>query len=466
MENLDVVVVVVPFVAQGHLNQLLHLSRLLSAYNLPVHIAGTTTHNRQAKLRIHGWNHNSDTNIHFHEFETPQFESPPPNPTSSTKFPSHLIPSFKASSHLREPFAKLLANISNTARRVVVIHDFLMSTVVQDVVSYPNVEAYVFHCASAFTTFSYMWEEKGRPCLEDDNESYMHLSKLANIQDLVPPEFFEFIYTHVGCEKFNSGNIHDTSKVFDSKFIDYISREGLSGNTKQWAIGPFNPVSINNNDDKDSGKRHKSLIWLDKQVQDSVIYVAFGSTTSLSDEQIQELAIGLEKSGQKFIWVLRDADKGDIFKGEGRNIELPKGFEERVEGQGLVVREWAPQLEILAHMATGGFMSHCGWNSSMEGITMGVPIAAWPMHSDQPRNAMLITDVLKIGVNVGDWGRDGEVVTSLVIEKAIRILMDSDEGKEIRKRANKLGEDVKQSLEEGGVTRMEINAFVDHITRQ
>ncbi|MFS7903893.1 putative trans-zeatin O-beta-D-glucosyltransferase [Helianthus anomalus] len=213
MENLDVVVVVVPFVAQGHLNQLLHLSRLLSAYNLPVHIAGTTTHNRQAKLRIHGWNHNSNTNIHFHEFETPQFESPPPNPTSSTKFPSHLIHHSKH--HLiYEPFAKLLANISNTARRVVVIHDFLMSTVVQDVVSYPNVEAYVFHCASAFTTFSYMWEEKGRPCLEDDDESYMQLSKLATIQDLVPREFFEFIYTHVGCEKFNAGNIHDTSKGF------------------------------------------------------------------------------------------------------------------------------------------------------------------------------------------------------------------------------------------------------------
>ncbi|KAJ0809089.1 putative trans-zeatin O-beta-D-glucosyltransferase [Helianthus annuus] len=284
-----------------------------------------------------------------------------------------------------------------------------MSTVVQDVVSYPNVEAYVFHCASAFTTFSYMWEEKGRPCLEDDNESYMHLSKLANIQDLVPPEFFEFIYTHVGCEKFKS------------------------------AIFTILPK-----------------------------YLTVNSSTIFREKGflIQELAIGLEKSGQKFIWVLRDADKGDIFKGEGRNIELPIGFEERVEGKGLVVREWAPQLEILAHIATGGFMSHCGWNSSMEGITMGVPIAAWPMHSDQPRNAMLITDVLKIGVNVGDWGRDGEVVTSLVIEKAIRILMDSDEGNGIRKRANKLGEDVRQSVEEGGVTRMEINAFVDHITRQ
>ncbi|KAK9057722.1 hypothetical protein SSX86_022558 [Deinandra increscens subsp. villosa] len=224
MEN-NIVVVVVPFVAQGHLNQLLHLSRLLAAYNLPVHIAGTTTHNRQAKLRIQGWNHNSHTNIHFHEFETPQ---------------------------------------------------------------------------------------------------------------------------------------------------------------KQWALGPFNPVSISKDEDVDY-KRHKSLEWLDKQAQDSVIYVAFGSTTSFSDEQIQELAIGLENSGQKFIWVLRDADKGDIFKGEGRNIELPKGFEERLGGKGLVVREWAPQLELLAHIATGGFMSHCGWNSSIESISMGVPIAAWPMHSEQPK---------------------------------------------------------------------------------
>ncbi|KAK1428856.1 hypothetical protein QVD17_17696 [Tagetes erecta] len=463
MDN-DVVVVVVPFVAQGHLNQLLHLSRILFGYDLPVHVVGTTTHNRQAKLRVQGWNLNSKTNIHFHEFETPLFDSPPPNPNSKTKYPSHLIPAFKASSQLREPFAKLLAIISNTGRRIVVIHDYLMSTIVQDLVSFPNVEAYVFNSASAFTTFSYLWEHKGKPCLDDD-EFYKQLTNIpSDFQDL-PQDFLEFIFSHMECEKFNSGNIHDTCKVFDSKFIDYLSKEGLCGSTKQWALGPFNPVSINNNEDS-KNNRHKSLEWLDKQIQDSVIYVAFGSTTSLSDQQIKELATGLENSGQKFIWVLRDADKGDIFKGEVRNIELPKGFEERVEGKGLVVRDWAPQLEVLAHRATGGFMSHCGWNSSMESITMGVPIAAWPMHSDQPRNATLITDVLKIGVNVGDWGRDGEVVTSLVVEETIRKLMDCDEGHEMRKRAKKIGEDVRRSVKEGGVTRMEIDAFVAHITRE
>uniref|UniRef100_M1CUP6 Zeatin O-xylosyltransferase n=1 Tax=Solanum tuberosum TaxID=4113 RepID=M1CUP6_SOLTU len=86
-----------------------------------------------------------------------------------------------------------------------------------------------------------------------------------------------------------------------------------------------------------------------------------------------ELAMGLERSKQKFVWVLRDGDRGNIFSEEARRFELPDGFEERVEGVGLVVREWAPQLEILAHSSTGGFMSHCGWNSCIECITAGVP---------------------------------------------------------------------------------------------
>ncbi|CAH1418421.1 unnamed protein product [Lactuca virosa] len=208
-----------------------------------------------------------------------------------------------------------------------------------------------------------------------------------------------------------------------------------------------------------------SLEWLDKQAQDSVIYVSFGTTTSLSDDEIRELANGLEKSKQKFIWVIRDADKGDIFNGEVRRVELPKGFEERLQEKGLVVREWAPQLEILSHPSTGGFMSHCGWNSSMESITMGVPMATWPMHSDQPRNAVLVTEVLKTGISVRDWELRGELVTSSTIETSIRKLMASDEGDAIRKRAAKLGDDVRRSVEKGGVTRMEIDSFIAHITR-
>ncbi|KAH7842602.1 hypothetical protein Vadar_007180 [Vaccinium darrowii] len=106
--------------------------------------------------------------------------------------------------------------------------------------------------------------------------------------------------------------------------------------------------------------------------------------------------MGLEQSEKKFIWVLRDADKGDIFAGEVKKEKLPDGFEERVKEVGIVVRDWAPQVEILGHPSIGGFMSQCGWNSCLESITMGVPIAAWPMHSDQPKNAFLVTNILKV----------------------------------------------------------------------
>lgn len=90
----------------------------------------------------------------------------------------------------------------------------------------------------------------------------------------------------------------------------------------------------------------------------------------------------------------RDADRGNFFAGDVKSAGLPEGYEERIKDVGLVVRDWAPQLEILAHPSTGGFMTHCGWNSCLESITMGVPIAAWLMHSDQPKNAYLVTEIL------------------------------------------------------------------------
>ncbi|TXG70379.1 hypothetical protein EZV62_005314 [Acer yangbiense] len=129
---------------------------------------------------------------------------------------------------------------------------------------------------------------------------------------------------------------------------------------------------------------------------------------SLEDEQINENAISLEQSNTKFIWVLRYADKADIFTEEcRRSAKLPEGFEKRTKGMGMIVRDWTPQLEILGHPSTGGFMSQCGWNSCLESLSMGVPIVAWPMHSDHPKNVVLISEVLRVGVIVKKWTHRG-----------------------------------------------------------
>ncbi|XP_061362370.1 zeatin O-glucosyltransferase-like [Gastrolobium bilobum] len=452
----QVVVVVIPFPAQGHLNQLLHLSRLFLSHNIPVHYVGTATHNRQATVRVQGWDPKSISNIHFHDFEVPPFLSPPPNPNEETNFPTHMIPSFEASSHLREPVAALLQSLSSVARRVIVIHDSVMASVAQDATNITNAENYTFHSISAFFTFLFFWEAMGRPHVEN-----LHIPEAPSLEGCLPIQFIEFMTKQNEFHKFNDGNIHNTTRTIESPYIESIER--ILGSKKHWALGPFNPLVI---DKKNIKERHLSMEWLDKQEPNSVIYVSFGTTTALTEEQVEQIAIGLEQSQQRFIWVLRDADKGDIFNGdEVRRHELPNGYEERIEGMGLIVRDWAPQLEILSHTSTGGFMSHCGWNSCVESITMGVPIATWPMHSDQPRNSVLITQVLKIGLVVKDWDKRDESVTASVIENAVRRLMETKEGDEIRERAIDLKKAIRKSMDEGGVSRMEIDSFMAHITR-
>ncbi|KAM3288716.1 zeatin O-glucosyltransferase-like [Capsicum chacoense] len=461
----EVVVVVVPFPAQGHLNQLLHFSRLISSYNIPIHYITTTTHSRQVNFRAHGFK--STKNIQFHEFPTPIFTSPAPrnnpnNNSSINKFPSHLQPCSQISTNLRNPVAKILRALSHKSRRIIIIHDSLMGSVVQDYRAIPNAEAYTFHSVSAFTLFLYVWESLGKPFFIDSDM----IKDLPSIDGCFSPEFNTFVRSEHEYSKFNSGKIYNTSRVIEGHFLDLLSKEQINKGKKQWALGPFNPITILGSTVQQPQQRHKSLTWLDKQVAKSVIFVSFGTTTSFSHEQINEIAMGLEQSQQKFIWVLRGADKENAFSEDVmERIELPKGFEEKVRDRGIVVTDWAPQLEILAHSSTGGFLSHCGWNSCMESISMGVPLATWPMHSDQPRNAVLITKILKIGLVIKDWAQRDELVLSNKIEKVVTTLMASKEGEVMRKRAQELSFVVKKAVGENGVTKNEFDSFIAHITR-
>ncbi|KAK7849650.1 zeatin o-glucosyltransferase [Quercus suber] len=409
-------------------------------------------------LRVHGWDPNSFSNIHFHDLKIPPFLTPSPNPNAPNKFPSHLQPLVDASLDLREPMTSLLRELSSKATRIIVVNDSLMGSVVQDLVTIPNAESYTFQCTSAFTCFFHSWEAMGK-ALELDPYSKIITKDLPSLEGCFTTEFMNSIHSQVKFQKLSAGYLYNTCRVIDGAYMDLM--EKIEGDKKHWAIGPFNPVR-----NIGSNKRHKCLEWLDKESPNSVIYVSFGTTTAMEYEQIKELPIGLEKSEQKFIWVLRDADKGDVFiNGELRKAEIPKGFEERVKGRGMVVRDWAPQLEILSHPSTGGFMSHCGWKSCMESITMGVPIAAWPMASDQPRNTVLITKLLKVGIVVKDWSRRGELVTASTVEKAVKLLMASKEGDEIRKRTVDLGGAIGQSIEEGGASSKELDSFITHVTR-
>lgn len=184
----------------------------------------------------------------------------------------------------------------------------------------------------------------------------------------------------------------------------------------------------------------------------------------MKPNQISEIAHAIESSNQNFIWVIKksDGEEEEAAIDEG----LPKGFEENMKKtkKGLVIRGWAPQLMILEHEAVGGFITHCGWNSILEGVSSGLPMITWPLFAEQFYNEKLLIDVLKIGVGIigskkwWDLGEErGEVIKREDIGNAVRFLMGgSGEAMEIRKRAKEMGEAAKRAVSSGGLSEMNL----------
>ncbi|VAH25693.1 unnamed protein product [Triticum turgidum subsp. durum] len=166
------------------------------------------------------------------------------------------------------------------------------------------------------------------------------------------------------------------------------------------------------------------LAWLDKQPPGSVLHVSFGSLYTISASQATELAMGLEKCGHKFVWVVQPA--ADVNGSESPPLGLPDGFAERMEaaGRGLVVQCWAPQVEILAHSATGGFLTHCGWNSAQESLACGVPMVGWPLSAEQFYNAKLLAEEMGVCVELAR-GAAAAVTRDEVAEAVERVLSET-----------------------------------------
>ncbi|XP_077242399.1 zeatin O-glucosyltransferase-like [Tasmannia lanceolata] len=463
-ETVTVAIIMVPLPAQGHLS---HFSLLISSRGVPVHFATSATHNRQAKTRIQGWDPFTISNIHFHDLPLPPFPVPTPDPKSRNKFPAHLQPALDAAVlHLRQPFSALLRSPCSTARRVAVIHDGLMSFAAEESTAHPNAEAYAFHCISAFAS-SFRKMDLIR---SSNKELKLPILPAISLEGCFTDQFADFKSSQKEMLKYDAGHLYNSCQVVEGEFLDLLTKLPSNGKRqlRPWVVGPLNPISIDGHGG--SRGRHECLEWLDKQPPRSVLYVSFGSNSSLTEEQIYELAMGLKQSEQTFIWVLREADRGDIFARENdvKKIEkykLPENYELGLNGVGMVVRDWAPQLEILAHQSIGGFLSHCGWNSCMESMSFGVPLATWPMHSDQPLNAVLVTEYLKIGVQVREWARREEIVGSADVEVGVRRLMGTEEGKEMRSRAEELGGAIREAWSEGGSSREDLESFIAHISR-
>jgi len=193
------------------------------------------------------------------------------------------------------------------------------------------------------------------------------------------------------------------------------------------------------------------LEWLDQQPPQSVIYLAFGSSTVLSPTQFQELALGLDLTNRPFLWVSRP----DITNGTP-NAFLQE-FKDRVSPQGKIVT-WAPQQNVLAHPSVACFVSHCGWNSVIEGVCNGVPFLCWPYFADQFFNQSYICDIWKVGLgfNKDEHG----IITRGEIKNRVEQLLSNEEFKAT---SLELKETVMNSIKEGGSSYQNFKRFIEWI---
>jgi len=197
---------------------------------------------------------------------------------------------------------------------------------------------------------------------------------------------------------------------------------------KTWSnfrtIGPCLPYTFLDKriTDEDNGivqsKSEESIEWLNNKPKRSVVYVSFGSMARVKEEQIEEVAHCLKDCGSYFLWVVRTSEK----------TKLPKDFEKKSQN-GLVVT-WCSQLEVLAHEAIGCFVTHCGWNSTLEALSIGVPMVAMPLDSDQGIDAKFVADVWKVGIRT--LVDEKQIVRKDTLKDCICEIMDtSEKSKEI-----------------------------------
>lgn len=221
---------------------------------------------------------------------------------------------------------------------------------------------------------------------------------------------------------------------------------------------PIGPLLASNRLGKQAGhfwqEDSTCLTWLDQQAVGSVIYVAFGSFTIFNQAQFLELALGLELTNRPFLWVVRPGltkETSDTY---------PNGYMDRIGTRGRIV-SWAPQQEVLAHPSVACFLSHCGWNSTLEGVSNGVPFLSWPYFADQLINKTYICDIWMNGLGF-QKDKNGIIGREEIKDKVDQLLNNSD----FKTRAINLKEKVMNSINENGCSHKNFKRFIQWIEKK
>ncbi|KAI3927254.1 hypothetical protein MKX01_036616 [Papaver californicum] len=243
----------------------------------------------------------------------------------------------------------------------------------------------------------------------------------------------------------------NTFDKLEDEVVNWLAKQSP---TRMMAIGPTVPFPDNSMESNNSYgldlfalESDAYMKWLDTKEVASVVYASFGSLASLSEDQMVEICWALKDCNYNFLWVVRELEEG----------KLPDKFVEETMEMGLVVR-WCRQLQVLAHKSIGCFVTHGGWNSTLEGLSSGVPMVAVNQSADQPTNAKFIQDVWRVGVRAK--GNEDGIVVRQGLENCIREVMEGDRKDEMKRNAVKWKELAKEAVDENGSSHNNIEEFV------
>ncbi|KAI3721151.1 hypothetical protein L2E82_32156 [Cichorium intybus] len=465
-------VLIFPFPVQGHVSCMLKLAELLCLSGLSVTFLNSDIIHRRL-LRY------TDVVSRFSRYPGFRFETisdglPPDHPRSGNR----VVDIFDSIKMVTKPmFREILlpGGCLNSGKRPPissVIADGIMCFTI-DVAKEMGIPIYLFRtvsasCFWAFYCIPKLIESGDLPIKEDDEmdrllnevtgmEKYLRLRDLPSFcraSDL-SDRAFQVVTTETQETYRANGLILNTFEDLEESALAQIRKHIPN----LYSIGPLHanlksrleakltspPRSSNSLWEED----RTCMTWLDEQAQKSVIYVSFGSMTMLSRDELIELWYGLVNSRKNFLWVVRP----NSVAGDGQNIpaQLLEGTLER----GYMVR-WAPQEEVLAHPAVGGFLTHSGWNSTLESIVAAVPMVCWPYYADQQVNSRLVGEVWKLGFDMKD------ICDRIVIEKIIKELMDTKRD-ELMRPVERMMKMARRSVTKDGTSYSNLNRLIEDI---
>ncbi|KAI3775794.1 hypothetical protein L1987_45548 [Smallanthus sonchifolius] len=463
--------VLVPYPAQGHVNPFMKLAKLLHSHGFHITFVNTEFNHRRL-IRSKG--PESVNGLPDFRFETIPDGMPHSDRDATQDVPMLCDMTRKT---CLDPFKELLRRLNSSAgvpEVSCVIGDGVMSFAIKAAMDLgiPEVQFWTSPLC-AFMCFLHYREFIKRGIVPFKDNNYLTDGTLEKPIEWIPgmsnlrykdiPSFIrttdpnDIMFDFMGEEAQNNLNaaaiIFNTFDALEHKVVEAIASKFDYPNI--YTIGPLpllakyvwdgSPVqSFNSSLWKPDST---CLRWLDQKEEGSVIYVNYGSITTMTDQHLVEFAWGLANSMQPFLWVVRpDMTMGD-------STTLPEEFLEEIKDRGMLA-SWCDQNKVLAHPSVGAFLSHCGWNSTTESILEGVPLICWPFFSDQQTNCRFACTEWGIGMEINHDVKRNEV------EVLVREMMQGEKGKEMRRKAKEWKIKAKEATEIGGSSYNNFQRFI------